>query len=52
MNVKIKRRIVVENGDIGIGEDLVFVILIGNGEDLSFLVRYVFETGRFESFFY
>ncbi|GAB2265643.1 Exocyst complex component S15A, partial [Dionaea muscipula] len=43
MNAKPKRRIVTENG--GTGEDLVLVTLIGNGEDLSPLVRHAFETG-------
>lgn len=46
MNAKTKRRIVAENGDTGTGEDLVLATLIGNGEDLSPLVRHAFETGR------
>ncbi|XP_010673079.2 exocyst complex component SEC15A [Beta vulgaris subsp. vulgaris] len=46
MNAKTKRRTVAENGDTGTGEDLVLATLIGNGEDLSPLVRHAFETGR------
>ncbi|GAB2221686.1 hypothetical protein Drorol1_Dr00012871 [Drosera rotundifolia] len=50
MNAKPKRRVVTENGDAS--EDLVLVTLIGNGEDLSPLVRHAFETGRPEPLLY
>ncbi|XP_054809109.1 exocyst complex component SEC15A-like [Prosopis cineraria] len=41
-----KKRTVTENGDAGLGEDLVLATLIGNGEDLGPLVRHAFEMGR------
>lgn len=44
MNAKAKRRVATENGDAG--EDLVLATLIGNGEDLSPLVRHAFEAGK------
>ncbi|EOY17240.1 PREDICTED: exocyst complex component SEC15A [Theobroma cacao] len=44
MDSKPKRRTVIENGDTG--EDLVLATVIGNGDDLSPLVRHAFEMGR------
>ncbi|XP_061340623.1 exocyst complex component SEC15A-like [Gastrolobium bilobum] len=48
MDVKTKRRTVVENGDVG--EDLVLATLIANGDDVGPLVRHAFEMGRPEWF--
>lgn len=47
MDVKPKRKTVIENGDTG--EDLVLATLIGNGDDVGPLVRHAFEMGRPES---
>ncbi|KAK7344838.1 hypothetical protein VNO77_14981 [Canavalia gladiata] len=44
MDVKTKRRGVVENGEAG--DDLVLANLIANGDDVGPLVRLAFETGR------
>ncbi|KAL2326676.1 hypothetical protein Fmac_025734 [Flemingia macrophylla] len=44
MDLKTKRRGVVENGDGG--EDLVLANLIANGDDVGPLVRLAFEMGR------
>ncbi|KAL9237901.1 hypothetical protein vseg_012396 [Gypsophila vaccaria] len=52
MSGKTKRRTVAENGDTGTGEDLVLATLIGNGDDLSPLVRHAFESGRPEPLLY
>ncbi|RDX70696.1 Exocyst complex component SEC15A, partial [Mucuna pruriens] len=50
MDVKTKRRGVVENGDGG--EDLVLANLIANGDDVGPLVRLAFEMGRPEGLFH
>ncbi|KAK9664455.1 hypothetical protein RND81_14G043200 [Saponaria officinalis] len=52
MSAKPKRRGAAENGDTGAGEDLVLATLIGNGDDLSPLVRHAFESGRPEPLLY
>ncbi|TKY53485.1 Exocyst complex component SEC15A [Spatholobus suberectus] len=44
MDVKTKRRGVMENGDAG--EDMVLANLIANGDDVGPLVRLAFEMGR------
>ncbi|XP_071720677.1 exocyst complex component SEC15A-like [Rutidosis leptorrhynchoides] len=47
MNPKMKSRNVTENGDTV--EDSILMTLIGNGEDLSPMVRHLFEMGKPEA---
>ncbi|KAI9092259.1 hypothetical protein K1719_027759 [Acacia pycnantha] len=44
MDMKTKRRTVIENGDTG--DDMVLANLIVNGDDVGPLVRHAFEIGR------
>lgn len=45
MHMKLKRRIISENGDGG-GDELTVATSVSNGEDLSPLVCHAFEAGK------
>ncbi|KAG9142199.1 hypothetical protein Leryth_007644 [Lithospermum erythrorhizon] len=48
MSSKSKRRVEVENGDSA-ADDSILTTMVSNGEDLSPMVRYAFDTGKPEA---